>query len=392
MAQIKLVGEKNWVGITNFLNEAEPYKPIYVNDSQILRDAITSFQESFAGEIVYSVKSNPSELVLKTLLTKGVKYYDVASLDEVYLLHNLIQDNDLYKDITLCYMHPIKPIEAIKEAYNLGVRVFSLDSLDELQKILKATDNATDLSLHVRLRTTNTTSAFNLSKKFGICLYDAEPLLKATQKVAKQFGICFHVGSQCMNPAEYILIIESLRHYLLFNNIYIDVLDIGGGFPLTYENFKPLELLYYLTSINANIKYFKQYFRNCQIWSEPGRVLVGEHTTLITRVELVRNNTIYLNDGTYGGLFDAGIPNFIFNTEVYRTPKGEELHGKLIETKTDYCLYGPTCDSLDVMQGPYQLPENIKIGDYIKFYNLGAYSTSLRTNFNGFGDYIQIDI
>ena len=115
-----------------------------------------------------------------------------------------------------------------------------------------------------------------------------------------------------------------------------------------------------------------------EVICEPGRALVAESGSTIVRVNLRKKNKLYINDGTYGSLFDAGVPNFILPTRMI-------TNGRVQSKKiTAFQFYGPTCDSLDYMKGPFLLPNNIKEGDYIELGQLGAYGLTFRTKFNGF--------
>lgn len=373
-----------YTAVLDLIQKERPLIPVYLFRKTTLVDKVNYFMNNFPGDLLYSVKSNSSLKVLRTLFEQGVSHFDVASLNEIKLIHKH------FPSATLYFMHPIKSIEVIKQAYyDYGVRIFSLDSLEELHKIQKATNNATDLSLHVRITTTSKTSAFNLSTKFGINLSEAEELIRSTRQVAREFGLSFHVGSQCMNPCDYVVAIESVKHYLNFLQISVDVLDIGGGFPVPYPSHTPLALSFYFQNINTALVEFKKSFPACKIWAEPGRVLVAEAESLLVKVEARRGECLYLNDGVYGGLFDAGQPNFTYPTKTYRVKNAE---GDLSENQTAFSFYGPTCDSLDFMKGPFLLPENIQEGDYIEVCHMGAYSKSIRTEFNGFNDYLEIDL
>ena len=111
---------------------------------------------------------------------------------------------------------------------------------------------------------------------------------------------------------------------------------------------------------------------------EPGRALVAESGSTIVRVVLRKKQKLYINDGTYGSLFDSGFPNIVFPARMIS-------NGRIISKKlTAFNFYGPTCDSMDYMKGPFVLPNNIKEGDYIELGQLGAYGITFRTNFNGF--------
>jgi ornithine decarboxylase len=371
--------------VSKALEEIQPNIPVYIMKRHILEEKVKTFSAIFQGRVLYSVKSNPCEKILTTLYSLGIKHFDVASIKEVELLRRILPQAVLY------YMHPVKSASSIRDAYfNHNVKIFSLDSIEELHKIYKATNNAKDLSLHVRIATENKSSAFNLSSKFGIDLDKAYELLIETRKLASQFGICFHVGSQCLDAHAFNQTLSRLSSYLIEKKISIDVVDIGGGFPVRYPEMIPMNLNIYLDKVNSAINTFREVFPRCDVWAEPGRVLVAEAGSLVVRVDRRKDNVLYINDGVYGGLFDAGTPAFRYHATAYRgSPnKGETLS----QDNVMFSFYGPTCDCLDYMEGPFILPKNIKEGDYIELHNLGAYSKSLRTNFNGFYDYLELDL
>ena len=377
------------LSVGSFLEERKPSIPVYTLRPHTLQKVSTWFLKHFSGDVLYSVKSNPDVSVLKYLHKAGVKHFDVASLKEIKLIHNLFPDSKMY------FMHPMKSEEAIHEAYfNYGIKAFSLDSIDELVKILTVTNNADDLSLHVRLAIPNAKATFNLSSKFGVDpnSTDAEYLVKETRRVAKEFGICFHVGSQCLDKEEYVRAINITKDLVLRTEVELDVLDIGGGFPASYPGMTPDCLKDYIKLITSETLYLKAALKKSfKVWCEPGRALVADSGSLVVKVEGRKGDKLYINDGIYGGLFDAGFPNFIYPTKVHRLDKknSKKLDEELFE---GFSFYGPTCDSLDVMKGPFLLPDNIAAGDYIEIGQLGAYSKSIRTSFNGFDDCLQIEV
>jgi ornithine decarboxylase len=376
------------VAVNDFIKNSLPSTPVYCLRPAIIKKAVDFFVENFESsknstEILYSVKSNPDRQVLVHLFESGIKHFDVASIVEVKLINELFGDK-----VKMYFMHPIKSRESIKEAYfDFGIRDFSLDSFDELHKILDSTDNAKDLGLHVRLSIPNSHSAIDLSGKFGILPSESVGLLRKVRTSATRLGICFHVGSQCMDPVEYRNAIMITKEVVENAKVNLDVLDVGGGFPSIYPGMTPPNLQSYFDEIFDSINQLNLNSK-CKIWCEPGRALVAEAGSLVVRVEGRKNNMLYINDGTYGGLFDAGYPGFIYHTKVIRVAKKSTLSSQ----KDAFGFYGPTCDSLDTMKGPFYLPENIGEGDYIEIGQLGAYSRSIRTEFNGFNKNIQIEV
>ncbi len=364
----------------------KPSVPLYANRPNTIKKATRWFLKNFSGKVLYSVKSNPEEKALNAIYEAGLDNFDVASLNEIKLIDRLFPKAKMY------FMHPIKSREAIKEAYfNFGIKDFSLDSNDELEKILQVTSNqnglAKDLSLHIRLSISNSHAAIDLSGKFGILPSESVALIRKARVFSKKLGICFHVGSQCMEPSEYRNAINIVKDVLEQAKVKIDVLDIGGGFPSSYPGLSPQPLKNYINEISDAVKSLSL-DSSCQLWCEPGRALVAESGSLVVRVEARKGQMLYINDGTYGGLFDAGYLGFIYPTKTIRLDKKNKLSGNLLP----FGFYGPTCDSLDTMKGPFYLPENTQEGDYIEIGGLGAYSRSMRTNFNGFDDVLQIEI
>lgn len=357
--------------------------PVYFLRPNSIKRAASWFLNNFRGEVLYSVKSNPEKSVIDHLFAAGVRHFDVASLQEVKNIARWYGD-----DAKMYFMHPIKSREAIYEAYfNYGIRDFSLDSAEELKKIIEITGGAKDLGLHVRIAIPNSHAAIDLSGKFGIFPTESIPLLRKVRAAANRLGICFHVGSQCMEPTEYRGALATVSDLITESKVRVDVIDIGGGFPSAYPAMNPPALATYMNEIHDALATLPV-SKNCQFWCEPGRALVAESSSLLVRVEARKKNMLYINDGTYGGLFDAGTPGFIYPTKAIRVKN----RGSLSLVHQGFGFYGPTCDSLDTMNGPFYLPENIAEGDYIEIGQLGAYSRSIRTAFNGFGESVQIEV
>jgi ornithine decarboxylase len=362
-----------YASVEQMVSELRPELPVTCLRPAVITSTAKWFLKSFPGDVVYAVKTNPDAAVLRILARAGVRHYDVASLAEIKAVADTLNDAKMY------FMHPVKSREAIAAAYfQYGVRDFSLDSHDELQKILDVTRNAEDLNLYVRLSMPNDQAAYSLSGKFGVPLEQAASLLMATRKAAYRMGVCFHVGSQCMNPDSYVLAMQTVADLLQTTDVRLDILDIGGGFPSVYPGLTPPPLSAYMRAIKKALK-AQPAFVNCHVLCEPGRALVAEGGSVVVRVELRKGNMLYLNDGTYGTLFDAGYPGFVFPVKAIRQG------GSLSAEQQEFGFYGPTCDSLDAMKGPFHLPADIKEGDWIEIGQLGSYGATMRTGFNGFG-------
>ena len=360
-----------------------PDEPVILNRPQAAARAARFFVEKFPGKSLYAVKANPSPDLLKVLWDAGVTHFDVASIAEVRLVRATLPD------ATLCFMHPVKTASAIAEAYTVhGVRTFSLDTHEELEKIVAATSDAdgnaaTDLSLCVRLRVSSDHSKLSLAAKFGVDLVDAAPLLQATRQVADALGICFHVGSQAMTPFAYVQALERVRAAIVDASVTVDIIDVGGGFPSIYPGMEPPPLEDFFGAIHRAAESLPVSYSS-ELWCEPGRALSAEYNSLIVKVEKRRGDELYINDGAYGALFDAAHIGWLFPVKLLRDGATEELEG--------FSFFGPTCDDMDFMEGPFELPADIGTGDWIEIGMLGAYGAAMRTAFNGFGQGAAVEV
>ncbi|MCW2350687.1 MULTISPECIES: type III PLP-dependent enzyme [Sphingobium] len=350
----------------------KPAAPVTLIRPQAAARAARYFSTKFPGRSLYAVKANPSPALLETLWAAGITHFDVASIAEVRLVARTLPQ------AKLCFMHPVKAEEAIREAYfKHGVRTFSLDSLEELEKIVRATRGAPDLELCVRLRVSSEHSKLSLASKFGCDLADARELLQATRQAADALGICFHVGSQAMSPHAYVQAIERVRAAIVDASVTVDIVDVGGGFPSTYPGMEPPPLGHYFSAIHRAFESLPISY-SAELWCEPGRALCAEYSSLLVRVEKRRGNELFINDGAYGALFDAAHLGWRFPVQLLRAEANEA-------DQEAFSFYGPTCDDMDHMAGPFMLPADVRAGDYIEIGMLGAYGNAMRTDFNGFG-------
>ncbi len=352
-----------------------PTQPVTLVRPHAARRAARFFLSKFPGTSMYAVKANPSADLIRTLWDAGLTHYDVASIAEVRLVR------EVAPNAVLCFMHPIKPPEAIAEAYHShGVRVFSLDSIDELDKIVAATSKdgvaATDLTLCVRLRVSSSHSKLSLASKFGVHADEAAPVLMAARQVADALGICFHVGSQAMSPQAYGDAMAQVRAAIVGAGVTVDIVDVGGGFPSIYPGMEPGRLEAYFEVIHRAFEALPISY-SAELWCEPGRALCAEYSSVLVRVEARKGDVLYINDGAYGALFDAAHIDWRFPVELVRDTASRARD-------MEFSFWGPTCDDMDYMRGPFALPADIAAGDYIEIGMLGAYGAAMRTGFNGF--------
>ena len=325
----------------------KPVQPVTLLRPHAARRAARFFVEKFPGRSLYAVKANPSPELLQLLWDGGVTHYDVASIGEVRLVAETLPG------ATLCFMHPVKAEEAIAEAYfEHGVRTFSLDTLDELEKILRATATndvaASDLNLLVRLRVSSEHAKLSLAAKFGASPEELKPLLFAARQAADAMGICFHVGSQAMTPAAYAEAMARVRDAIVEAAVTVDIVDVGGGFPSSYPGMEPPPLEAYFSVIHEAFEKLPISY-SAELWCEPGRALGAEYASVLVRVEKRRGDELYINDGAYGALFDAAHIGWRYPVQLVREPQSDVRD-------MAFSFYGPTCDDLDHMAGPFELP------------------------------------
>ena len=358
--------------VDELVNQLKPTEPVYCIRKKSIQLASKFFQKHFPGKVLYAVKTNPHPTVLKTLVDSGINNFDIASIKEIEAIKNI---NPRAK---CSFMHTVKSRESINEAYfKHGIRAFSLDTKDELIKILESTNQAKDLELHVRVAVSNEHAEIDLSKKFGALTSEAIGLLRLTKQYAKKIALSFHVGSQCMHPISYSKGISELKYIIKKTKIIPDIINIGGGFPTIYPDLIPQSLETYFKEIKKGLNDL-DLEKLPEIICEPGRAIVAESGSTIVKVNLRKKQKLYINDGTYGTLFDAGVPNIVYPSRLITS-------GRIISKKlTSFDFFGPTCDSMDYMKGPFVLPNNIKENDYIELGQLGAYGLTFRTQFNGF--------
>jgi len=364
------------------VRELEPDVPLICLRPQELRKKARAFIDGFPGDVLYAVKCNPDAEVLKHLGEGGIIHFDAASMAEIR------QVRSVFPDAKIHFMHPIKARSAIRSAYfEHGVRDFVLDSFAELHKILAETKNAADLVLVVRLAMPKGQAVYDLSGKFGAAPQDAAALLLACAKVAAKVGLSFHVGSQCVDPSAYERALALAGQVIAESGVALDVLDVGGGFPVAYADVQPPPLSHFLAAIRRGVAKL-DLPAQCRLWCEPGRALVAEGQSVVVQVQAKKGGALYINDGVYGTLSDAGAAvglRFPVRVVAQGTARRQ---GRL----RAFEFFGPTCDSADRMRGPFLLPSDIQVGDWIEIGQVGAYGRVLSTAFNGFDEILRATV
>lgn len=350
----------------------KPSYPVYcVHPAEIERCA-RQFLDQFPGRVLYAVKCNPHPLVLDILYRTGIRHFDTASLNEIALIRETYPDADAY------FMHPVKGRAAIDAAHDVyGIDHWVIDHEDELRKIVEVSGSGDGQVVLVRLGTRPFGSAFELSKKFGASQDDAARLLRAVAREGFQPGLAFHVGSQCRKPEAYLDAFRAVREVLEASGTQIHYLDVGGGFPADYVDDRPPEFARYVAAVREGLASLRLR-GDCVLMCEPGRSLVASGTTLLTQVLLRKHDEIFINDGVYHSLSESVCGHIHYPARLLR------LEGAASAAARPFTVFGPTCDSSDVIPYKIDLPEDVREGDWIEFGQAGAYTNSMRTSFNGF--------
>ncbi len=355
--------------------DLRPEEPVHCIRPATLAATARDFVAAFPGDVLYAVKCNPDPAVLRALWDGGVRHFDCASPAEVGLVRTMFASAEIH------FMHPVKARGAIREAWaRHDVRDFVLDSAAELEKILTetaATGVGGELGLIVRLALPKGEAVLDLSGKFGAEMTEAVGLLRAARPHATRLGIAFHVGSQCLEPLAWRRAMEVAGAVIREAGVAIDIVDAGGGFPVSYPDMEIPALGAILAEIEDGFERLD--LPNARLWAEPGRALVAAGGSVVVQVQARRGDALYINDGVYGSLADAGVLGFRYPVRCLR-PDGAEPADML----RGFSFFGPTCDSADAMRGPFFLPDDIGEGDWIEISQLGAYGACLRTGFNGF--------
>jgi ornithine decarboxylase len=361
----------------DFVRHNRPENPVLGLRPHAAHRAARWFLDNFPGRVIYAAKANDAAPILSALSDAGVTSFDVASTPEIERMAQL-------PDARLYYMNPVKSRRAIARAYSeFGVRAFSLDSAEELDKILDATGHARDLELYVRLSIPNAHALIPLEGKFGVEEDEAPALLLRTRQVAARLGVTFHVGSQAVIPASFGEALGRVDRIIRAAGVFVDAVDVGGGFPSRYPHSEPPPLSAYVDEIaaaweNALVSH------SAELMCEPGRALVAEAESVIVRIDARRGDALYVNDGSYGSLYDATHCGFLFPARLI------PADGRAVGAAAPFSMFGPTCDSDDVMPGPFTLPSCAREGDYIEIGQVGAYGRVMATRFNGYGVFDEV--
>ncbi|MDX5366373.1 MAG: type III PLP-dependent enzyme [Alphaproteobacteria bacterium] len=353
--------------IDEVIRELEPSHPVFCIFPDVLRARAKAFVDGFPGTVLYAVKCNPHPFVLEALAEGGISHFDTASLNEIANISELMPEARCY------FNHPVKgrgALDAAAKTY--GIKDYVVDHADELDKLISIA--GTDITVEVRIATPKGKAVYDLSAKFGATPDNAVALLKEAKRRGCRTALAFHVGSQCTDPAAFRVAMELAAGVRDRAGVALEYLDVGGGFPAIYKmNVPPLaDYFGAITHARDDLGF------DIPLLAEPGRALVADGCSVLTQVHLRKGDDLYINDGIYGCLSE------IRDGDLDPPVRAVSRSGTIEGAAQPFRIFGPTCDSLDVLKLPFHLPETIEEGDWIEFGQMGAYSIGMQTGFNGF--------
>ena len=367
-----MIRDSHFASVDSMVSTLKPSYPVFCLRPKELEKNAKLFLDNFPGRVLYAVKCNPHLDVLKPLYKAGIRHFDTASLTEIATVRENFSDADCY------FMHPIKSRAAISSAHKVyRVDHYVIDHESELQKIIDETGGGDGQVVLVRVSTPQHDAAFALSDKFGATPDEAVELLKKVVAEGCQTGLAFHVGSQCRSKEAFKDAIEVVRETLEKAKTYIHYLDVGGGFPVHYVEDQPEPLEEYFQVIKESVATLNLR-GDCVLMCEPGRAMVASGASLVVQVQLRKGNQLYINDGIFHSLSEP------FHAHTKLPMRVIRRNGEPSKKTNDFTIFGPTCDCTDQFPYTVALPENIDEGDWIEMGQMGAYTNSMSSAFNGF--------
>ncbi len=367
--------------LSKYVTKNDHETPYMVTDLSKVEQKCREFKKVFPSiDLYYAVKAFNEDEVIKHIdpLLDG---YDVASLAEIKQLTNLG-----IKPARMTYSNPVKGEDSIREAVRIGVGSFAYQSVEELNKIRRCTEDK--LKVYLRLKVSDETSELSFSSKFGCEPDEAVELLSAAKKMGfEPAGLTFHVGSQATFNGVWERALGRCQHIIkevAQEGIKLQFINLGGGFPVQYESEHP-SLEEVGQTVNSALTTYGDDFQGLTYLAEPGRFLVADSSTVVTTVigAEKRGGTpwLFLDVGS----FQSFVEIFEFEYFPYPVYSLRHLDADVAKVKKEkYVLTGPSCDSFDTLTTSIELPVNIKVGDKLLITMSGAYTTVYGSTFNGF--------
>ncbi len=363
---------EQFADVRELLSVERPKNPVYCIYPHIYLATARHFLGGFPGRVLYAVKANSDPQVLRLLTEAGICHFDCASLPEIELIHSINPDATKY------FMIPTRIRGAAATAQKkYGVRHFLVDHMSGLSQLTEEIEPPRCV-IFARMAVHHESAMEDLSVRFGAPPDEMPALLTAIRDTGAEPALAFNVGSSVTDPEAYRYAISVAKSVLEQLPFRIRLIDVGGGYPKSYPNFLVPELEEYFSAV-AESAAGLPLADNAEVLGEPGRALAAPGLSAVVEVLLRKDNRLFINDGMFGVFWVLRIDGH--NGYPVRTYRDALPH----EGETmDFQLSGPTCDSTDTLPGLVPLPVDIRAGDYLEFGNIGAYSISGRTDFNGY--------
>jgi ornithine decarboxylase len=358
--------------VAEMLRTLKPALPVYCIFPQVYEATAREFVDGFPGRVLYAVKANSDPAVVASLVAGGIQHFDCASLPEIETAKSVSRDATCY------FMTPVRLRGAAAEAQaSFGVRHFLVDHESGTDLLAKEIDMSRAV-VFARMAVSHPSAMIDLSQRFGAPPAEMQGILRGIAEAGAEPALAFNVGSSVTSPEAYLHSMAIARQVLDSLPFRVRLLDIGGGFPRSYPGFEVPPLADYFRAIGEDIAALPL-APGGEIMGEPGRALASPGMSAVVEVCLKKGRRLYLNDGMYGIFWELRFKGHDrFPVRAFR--HGERLEGDAVSFR----LFGPTCDSTDELPGDVELPATIRPGDHLEFGNIGAYSLSGRTGFNGF--------
>ena len=362
----------------DFLMNSQADLPVLFFAPSVLAAQARVFLSGFEGLVTYAVKANPDPKILAALNRAGVTAFDVASVPEIELVRATCPKADLH------YNNPIRSRGEIAHALHVGVQSFSVDTQSELQKLSDM--GAKGVEVSVRLALPIAGAAYDFGEKFGATSIACVEMLRTAMQFGFKPSMTFHPGTQCNDPAAWDRYIRACAEIARKAGVTLHRLNVGGGFP-SRRGGQDVDLHPYFTAVHTAAREafgHRVPFLVC----EPGRAMVAEAGALAIRIKAITDDgTIFLNDGVYGGLTEFRDID-ICDRILVMSPSGHVRRGPPSPAR----VFGPTCDSIDVLPNSFQLPLDAVEGDFVLIHGMGAYVKAISTPFNGYGEFLDISV
>jgi ornithine decarboxylase len=364
--------KEQYSDVASLIRAERPKEPVYCIFPHVFRETATDFLNGFPGRVLYAVKANSEPIVLSLLIDAGVRHFDCASLPEIELVDAIDPDSTKY------FMIPTRLREAARTAQEKhGVHHFLVDHLSGLSRLVQEIDTSRSV-IFARMAVHHESAFEDLSLRFGAPAQDMPELLQAIRDSGAEPALAFNVGSSVTDPEAYRYAVSITRSVLEKLPFRLRLIDVGGGYPKSYPDFIVPGIEEYFRALTESFATLPL-ADNAEVLGEPGRALAAPGMSAVVEVLLRKDNRLYINDGMYGAFWLLRIDGpDRFPVRAYR--EGKPLQGETMEFQVN----GPTCDSTDTLPGLVPLPAGIEAGDYLEFGNIGAYSISGRTDYNGY--------